>query len=516
MLVSKQFNKLYVPAEHFKTVPHKLFTDKQMIKVKDKYFIVLPFDDTTSTIFIRHGVDAPAPIEHYYGWPARYKPFKHQIATAKFFVAHRRAMCCNDIGTGKTLATLWAADYLMSKGIYKSVLIITPLSTTSLVWGDAIFESFPHRTFQILTGAAPARREKLAKKADFYIINHDGLKVIEHALSERSDIGLVIVDEMAVYRNHSTDRYKTLLNLYGPETGVGMWGLTGAPMPHAPTDIWAQMRMINPTAVPRSFTRFRDEVMYKVTNFKWVPKRDWETRCQEVMKPCIRFTQAQCLDLPPVSYISHQAEKSPEQAKAYKQMMQECIADAAGGTIKAINEAVKLTKLLQIATGVVYGIDGSVLNLSPSPKIAALKELVELSNNKILIFTPFKNSVSMLYKELSKSFSVKAVTGDTPVSQRNETFTEFQQGDLQIVVAHPKCIAHGITLTASSMVVWFAPIDDYEIYQQANGRISRAGQTKCQTVVHLECSEIERRVYERLKTKGSMQGVLLELLKKES
>jgi len=40
--------------------------------------------------------------------------------------------------------------------------------------------------------------------------------------------------------------------------------------------------------------------MNKVSMFKWVPKLDAQDKIHVALQPAIRFTKAQCLDLPPV------------------------------------------------------------------------------------------------------------------------------------------------------------------------------------------------------------------------
>jgi SNF2 family DNA or RNA helicase len=284
-------------------------------------------------------------------------------------------------------------------------------------------------------------------------------------------------------------------------------------MPNGPTDLWAQARLINPNLVPKYFSRFREQMMIKVTQFKWVPKKGWEDECFKIMRPCIRYTLEDNIDLPPVSYITHQVTMSTKQKKVYDSIMQTCKAQAEEGDIVALNEAVKLGKLLQAATGVVYTSEGREVDLEPKEKLSTLIELIEQSGNKAIVFTPFIHSMKMLEKALARHFSVGVVNGQVSKRKRDTIFSEFQGGDLQVLLAHPKCMAHGLTLTASSNIIWFAPIDSFEIYEQANGRIRRAGQKQHQNIIHLQCSAVERRVYDRLKNKGQMQGILLELLK---
>ena len=116
------------------------------------------------------------------------------------------------MGTGKTNSSLWAFDYLKrTKGANK-MLVVCPLSTMERTWADSVFQTFPHLDAVVLHGTRDKRRKLLAQDADVYIINIDGLSTISDALSKRPDIDLVVVDELALARNSSTDRWK-LLNL---------------------------------------------------------------------------------------------------------------------------------------------------------------------------------------------------------------------------------------------------------------------------------------------------------------
>ena len=83
--------------------------------------------------------------------------------------------------------------------------------------------------------------------------------------------------------------------------------------------------------------------------------------------------------------------------------------------------------------------------------------------------------------------------------------------DLRILIAHPGCLSHGLTLTAANTIVWWSPTTSYEQYLQANGRITRPGQTEKTLVVHLAGSAVERRMYAKLEKNEDVQNTLLEM-----
>ncbi|MCP4088698.1 MAG: SWF/SNF helicase family protein [Gammaproteobacteria bacterium] len=176
----------------------------------------------------------------------------------------------------------------------------------------------------------------------------------------------------------------------------------------------------------------------------------------------------------------------------------------------------KIIKLLQVACGAVYTDDGAVGRLTCTHKLAELDQILIEAGTKLIIFVPFKHSITVLTEWIESkhsNHSYGVVNGDVSRNQRDEIFKSFQDGTLDVIIAHPKAMAHGLTLTAANTITWWGPIDDYEVYEQANGRITRPGQKRKQYIKHLICSPVEKAVYARLKKKESMQGILLDLIR---
>ena len=498
-------------------------SNAKQVTYRGNEYIAVPHTLDSCHELARIGLEVVSPIRDDYSWPGRFSPYDHQLRTAEFLSNHWRAFCLNEIGTGKTMAALWAADYLMREGKIKKAFIISTLSTLQRVWADEIFQNIPHRKFAIVHGTKEQRLEALKQDVDFYIINHDGLKVLcdwdtQHdrklikssELDNRDDINLFILDEGAQFRNQGTDRYEALKRCLGDR---GIWWMTGSPMPNSPTDIWAQARIVCPSRVERYFSRFRDKVMYQAGPYKWKPKKDWEKTVYEKVKPCILFRRDDCLDLPPCTTVTRRCEMSKQQKKAYDELKQTFTLELAEGKINAVNEGVKRMKLVQVACGSVYDGDGKTHIIPAKPKFDLLEQTLEESGRKLLVYVPFKHTLKMLEEFMTKKgYSVGVVNGDVPAGARAEIFHNFQQGDLEVIAAHPAAMAHGLTLTRSHTIFWWAPVDDNEIYTQANGRISRPSQINKQTIVHGSCSDVEDRIYKALEFKESMQGLLKDLL----
>lgn len=509
MLVSSATKKLVLNLSNPQRVT-TVIPSAKVFEYKGARLVAVPHKLDEVRVLRNMGFDhAPSPIRYHYDWSGQYDPFHAQEVTAEFLTLNPKAFVLNDMGTGKTLALLWAFDYLRSIGECHKLLITSPLSTLERTWADEVFRHFPHLTVGVLHGTRERRLKILAGDFDIYVINHDGLGTIEKELIQRTDIDVVGIDEIASFRNASTNRWKALNRVCAQRKRV--WGLTGTPTPNSPTDAWAQCRLIAPERVPRYFGAFRDSVMKQMGQFKFLPRDGAMEIVEQAMQPAIRFSRAQCVDLPPTIYQERQVEMTPEQKAAYKSMVVTLKMEYAADQVTAVNEAVKRSKLIQIACGVVYGSDGTEVVLPTEPRVSAVREVIEQAGGKVIVFVPFKSALRQVADELAKDYSVAVISGDVSASNRAVIFDNFQRNnDPQVLVAQPAAMSHGLTLTAANTIVWYAPVDSHETYQQANARVTRPGQKLTQFIVHIEGTRIERIIYERLKTKEKMQGVLLD------
>jgi SNF2 family DNA or RNA helicase len=503
--------KLREPSSVLDVIP----TAKRIV-VKGQVLVAVPHRVEETKVLRNMGIEAPSPIRHYYDWPGQFAPFHAQREAAAFLTLYNRAFNLSELGTGKSLAALWALDYLRTTGVVNKTLIVSPLSTLERTWADECFRHFPHLEIVVLYGAAGKRRKLLAQDADVYIINHDGVEILLDDLRARTDINLVIVDEIAqVARNSGTDRWRALNLLVNQRQAPRMcWGLTGTPTPNGPTDAWAQCRLLVPANVPPYFNRFREQVMRQVSTYTWAAKPNAMDVVREVMQPAIRFTRDECLDLPDLMFETREVPLTEEQQSAYKSMMTTMKIEAENGQILAVNEAVKLGKLLQVVTGVAYNTDGEEVLIPSTHRANAVKEIVESAEGKVIIFVPFVSAVRHLAEFLQKSFSVAIIHGGVKKVDRDNIFRDFQKAaEPKVLVAQPAAMSHGLSLTAASTIVWYAPHTSNEVFEQANGRINRPGQTMRNFIIMLEGTPIERKIYARLRDKQKLQGILLDEVK---
>jgi SNF2 family DNA or RNA helicase len=460
------------------------------------------------------GEKVPSPIVRDYKWPGMYTPFKHQETTAAFLSLQNRAFCFNEAGTGKTSSVIWAADYLMSQGLIKRVLVICPLSIMYSAWQADIFKTAMHRSVAVAYGDAEKRKKVINGIYEFVIINFDGVAIVADEISKLG-FDLIVVDEANAYKTATTKRFKTLAKILKPSTKL--WMLTGTPASQSPLDAFGLAKLVSPGNVPKYFTAWRDKVMHQVTRFKYVPKPTSRTDVFNALQPAIRFEKAQCLDLPPVTYQTREVPLTPQVNRYYKAIKNQMLIEAAGEKISAVNAAAKLTKLLQISGGAIYTDTREVVEFDVSPRINALMEVLDQTEHKVIIFVPYRHTIDLIAKHLrGEGVTNEIISGDVGAKERSNIIERFQSSEFpRVLIIQPQAASHGVTLTAADTIVFWSPVMSVETYLQCIARIDRYGQQNKMTVVHLQGSEVERKMYQMLQGKVDSHEKLVDLYKEE-
>jgi SNF2 family DNA or RNA helicase len=500
-----------------------------LLKVRDPHRItqvipkskVVEDDGKTASVLVNWGleeaivlknlkINAPSPINGAYKWPGLHKPFDHQKVTSSFLTMNRKAFCFNEQGTGKTASVIWAADYLMTQGFIKRVLVICPLSIMDAAWRNDLFKFAMHRRVDVAHGKPEKRREIINGDAEFVIINYDGVEIVADTIAQNV-FDLIVVDEGNAYKNPQTKRWKTINKLVNGSTWL--WMLTGTPAAQSPVDAYGLAKLVRPDGVPRFFGGFRDQVMNKVTQFKWVPKPDADNTVHRALQPAIRFTKEQCLDLPAMTYVTRNVPLTAQQEKYYELLRRQLIVRAAGEEITTVNAAANLNKLLQLSGGAVYSDTGEVVQFDASNRLAVLREVVEESSHKVLVFVPYRHAIEVVAEDLrSHGYPTAIIHGGVSASKRSEIFDRFQtKKDPQVLVIQPQAASHGVTLHAANTIVYWSPVMSVETYLQCNARVHRAGQKNPTTVVHLQGSGVERRMYSMLNNKVDIHHKIIQL-----
>lgn len=490
-----------------------------------KTTIDVPFDLHNMTVLSQMLQPAVSPMVNDYTWPGRYKPFHHQRRIAEFLTRNPRAYCFSGMGTGKTISALWAADYLMQIGLVRKVLVVCPKTLMYSAWVNDIHSSVLHRTWTVLHGERK-QREKLAltRDTDFDIVNFDGVEILGDILTAKP-YDLVIIDECTAYKDASTKRWRALAKLIRPDTRC--WGLTGTPTPQGPMDAYGQAKLLTPDRIPRTKTAFQSMVQYKVSTFIWRDRKGWQDTVHDIMQPAIYIKKADCLDLPPVTRTFLDVGLSRPQQQSVEALSRDMLANfESGHQAVAANAAVLHGKLRQVYSGSLYAEGGDTMVLDNKARINETIDLIHRAkasgdaeaaggkpHSKALVFVPFRHALSIVGEALEKAgFNVATISGDTGVQERRHIIDQFQNTNApDVILAIPEAFSHGVTATAASLIVWFAPPSRTETYLQACERTDRPGQTQHQNIVHLFGDKTEREMYQSLIDNQMNQETLMKL-----
>ena len=499
-------NRVAVMVPHAQTFEHN---GQQMMLVPHKV------DETKILRNLGYDVRPPVLLEYDWPHPPGLPPFDAQRVTTALITTSNRCYVLNGLGTGKTRALLYAYDYLrkVTPGFGK-LLVTAPLSTLRQTWEKEVRMVFPHLKVGVLHGSKAKRLEVLNGDADIMVINHDGVEVIiEELIAMAPKFGMVGLDELSVYKNAQTTLWKKTNQFVRLIARVV--GMTATPMTIGATDAYGQIKMVTPEVLKgQAFGRFREEVQRKVTAFKWINKDDAVEQVYAKMQPSVRFTRDECYDMPPCQKVFWDAPLTDQQTKLFREMQQQGAINALD--IKAVNAADEINKLLQISLGILYKPDHQPHFLDCRNRQALLEQAIEQSASKVIVFTPYKASIGLLYEQLSKRWQCAVISGDVAAGERERIFTSFMHGaDPHVLIAHPQTMSHGLTLTEASTIVWWGPPGSLETYEQANGRITRAGQRHSQLIVHMVGSRLEQRIYKLLESRANVQQCLLDMFESQ-
>lgn len=519
--------------------------------IKDKKAIVLKVRDPSKyatvfnqvgikykvdghTLAVRHNIDTfkilsnlgarldnHEPMRSYYEYPklhGLYDPMYHQKETAVFVSQNPKSFVLNTQRTGKTASCLWAADYLLKEGMIDKVLICCTVSNCA-TWNDEIRAIFAERSGLIARGSKSVRKSILRQKVDFHIINHDGIKVVadmwDNYITEKT---LVIIDEARLFSDPKSDRWVVMNSIV--QKAKYVWALTGTPLSGGPVAAYGFIKLVTPHNVPKTVGAWQAMTMYKLGERKWLPQRGWQDKVFKALQPAIRFNADDVLDLPPLQMMYKEAELTADQAKAYTKLKKDGAIPLKEGQISAANAGVEVFKLLQIAAGVVkldssQDEENAVLKLPPKGRLKVLDEIIQGTENKVIVFASYKAVVDLLVEHCD-AYGVAWVDGRVTGKKRDEMVSKFQSDpDVKVLVAHPKTTSHGLEFAVADTIVWFTPHHSLELYDQANKRIQSKLQKNSMGIYHIYCTPLERAIYKKLSDGSEAQSSFLELYRQE-
>lgn len=422
-----------------------------------------------------------------------------------------------DMGLGKTVITLTAInDLRYNRFAVHKVLVIAPKKVAEDTWTREAGKWEHLKLLRIVPvlGSAPKRIRALNSPGDVYVISRDSVSWLVDYYRNDWPFDMVVVDELSSFKSHQAKRFKSLALV---RNHIGrIYGLTGTPAPNGLLDLWAQLYLLDQgQRLERRIGVYREKYFSPAsrnrdTIFSYAPLPGAEEQIRDRIKDiCISLSARDYLQLPEridnVVYV----KLDDKDQKAYEKFEKEMLLEVDENTIDAGSAAVLTNKLLQFCNGAVYDGDRQVVEVHGA-KIEAFREIVETAQgNPVLVFYNFQHDRERIRKCLSRSgFRVEDLKSPSSI-------TEWNEGKIDVMLAHPGSAAYGLNLQAGgNIIIWFGHNWSLELYQQANARLHRQGQTKNVIIHHLVVTGgADEDVMAALEDKQSTQDSLLTALK---
>lgn len=453
------------------------------------------------------------------------KAMKHQAVSLKHDEAHDEVFDMSDPGTGKTFVRImsFARDRKRNAGC---MLVLAPRSLLRAAWANDFAKFAPHLKVSVATAAN--REEAFNAAADVYITNHDAAKWLvkqKPAFWLRFKNGHAVADEATAFKHGTTQRSKAAYKIFQPKVRVfkKLVVMTATPTSNGICDIWHLVAVLDAgKRLGGSFYGFRNSVCtpqkvgHSAHAINWIDKEGAEEAVFGLIDDIvIRHRIEDCVDIPKTHIYPVEYELTAKQRRVYTDMDEARIlmlGKKGGPSLNAVNAAAVRTKLLQIASGAVYGNDGEP-HLIDTSRYESIIDMCEVRKHPLVFFF-WKHQRDALVKEAeSRGLTYAVLDGDATDNERAAIEIKYQLKQFDILFGHPKSVAHGFTFTAGTSTIWSSPTYDLEWWKQGNRRQARIGQKyKTEVVVCLAKDTLEEQIYhEILMPKDGRMSTLLDL-----
>lgn len=444
----------------------------------------------------------------------KFKPYPYQEHTISKILELPKVGLFLDMGLGKTVCTLTAIDELMFNSFdIQKVLVIAPKRVAEDTWMREIekWDHLRHLRLSKVLGTQKQRLAALETPADIYVINRENVVWLVDLYKSKWPFDTVVIDELSSFKSNKSQRFKALKQV--TPLIKRMIGLTGTPTPNGYLDLWPQIYLLDRgERLGKTIGGYRERYFTPgkrngYTVFTWDLKDGAEKAIQNKIKDiCVSMDAKDYLDLP--ERINNRVYVNMVlKAKAlYEELEKELILEVEGEEITALTAASLTQKLLQLANGAAYTGDRGVVHIHDG-KLEALEEILEFNQEPVLVFYNFKHDYSRLMEHF-KDLKPRTLESSKDIKDWNE-------GKIRLLLAHPASVGHGLNIQAGGhIIVWFGLTWSLELYQQANARLDRQGQTKNVIIHHLITKgTVDEDVMKALERKETGQAALLEAVK---
>lgn len=440
----------------------------------------------------------------------KYTPHDYQAYATQFIIDHPECAILLGMGMGKSVITLTAIEALKHDYFtIDKVLVIAPVRVARDTWPAEVqkWDHLAGLTVSPIIGTAKQREAAANRQADIYTIGRENIPWLVKHHGSRWPYDMVVIDELSSFKNPQAKRFKALKKVRPKITRIV--GLTGTPAPNSLLDIWAPFRLIdNGQRLGRFITHYRDQYFLPdkrsgqvIYSWKIRPGAD-QAIYDNIADITVSMKTTDYLTLPDVTRQHIEVTLAPKEQKMIDTLKKDLVLELGADTIDAENAATLSLKLQQLAGGAIYNEDKSGVIEVHDQKLRALSELVEQADgNTILVAYWFKHDRDRILSAIPNA----------RVLDTTDDFQDWNAGKIPVGLIHPASAGHGLNLQSGGhIMVWFTTPWSLELYEQANARLHRQGQTEPVSIIHIDtANSIDQDVHAALERKDTTQSALI-------
>jgi SNF2 family DNA or RNA helicase len=423
----------------------------------------------------------------------------NQIEAVAFLSLIDKGMILAPVGAGKTAITLTAMKEALDTGRVHRFLVIAPKRVCTDVWTIEPAKWAPSLTVSIAVGSYAQRLNAFNKPSQVVVTNYETL------LSTPPLVGFdgIVFDELTVLKNPSGKRFKALFALI--KNFKVRWGLTGSFTSNGLIDVFGQCKIIDETLLGKTKTAFYQKyfIMLNRGYVEWIAKATSLVEIMEVIKPATYLidTQEYMDTLPPINVVRVNCTMD---MKMYNKMKNDFIVQFEDIEVRAMNAAVVVSKLQQMASGFLYSEDETAW--FSRHKFDRLDEILEENQhaNTIIVYN-FQAELEELKRRYPNARTI----------DQQGVISAWNAGRVELLLVHPKSAGHGLNLQfGGSKMVFLSLPWSLDRYEQTIGRLHRSGQKSAvYCYVLLTDKTVDERIFASLHDKRAISDIALEELK---
>ncbi len=455
--------------------------------------------------------------------------YEHQKTGIDFFINNSIGVLGDEMGLGKTLQAIVACQRFLAQELITEVLVVCPRSL-KLNWFYEIkkFTDTSGHDIVIVEGDRHKRQRQLLAPRRWLIINYESLR-IEHQqmLAMYRPLSFAMVcDESHKIKNKQAKQSLSCVELGRYATRKYL--LSGTFVANKPEDVWNQVNFLDGGRLLGSYHSFKKRYCverafkygYRYVN-KIVSYKNLSELKDRLDTLMLRRTKAQCLDLPDRVVQKIPVNMTPKQKTFYDKICQ--------GIVMNLSEPAQNLSLDNILTKMLYALQVSSnpalidpalqierltarlaakpshrpyrqqlkfwrqlrpLPATESGKLSALDDLLETycreQERKVIVWSFFVKNIE-LFAARYASYNPVLCYGKTSNAQRDYAVQAFNHDPAcQLFIGNPQAAGLGLTLTASSLCIFYDRNFSTVDYQQAVDRIHRIGQTQVCNILILQ------------------------------